>query len=197
MAATLNDLHQEAWDRALAAVATARIFERRSRKLRQKLRLLSFIGLLGPLLVGALALSYGVGFSPLPLLIAIASAVAVLQAAISLWSVSANWSGSLEVALHSIIVNRELFDRFSELGRSTLIESELRVELTVLKSRDDAQRSVDLQQEITEVEKRFGMRSALIRLRRTCVQCADVPSSMNPTNCGVCGDFSAWKFRER
>ena len=65
--------------------------------------------------------------------------------------------------------------------------TELRNE--VLKTENNLRRHIDNQQNVTEKEKRFGMRAALRQYQKQCSACKKVPTTMKPTSCGVCGNF--------
>ena len=43
--------------------------------------------------------------------------------------------------------------------------------------------------EVTDKEKRIGMRFGLRELSRKCVGCNEIPLSMNTSNCDICGNF--------
>jgi mobilome CxxCx(11)CxxC protein len=187
---------EDAWNRALHATATALIFERRAKVLKRKLRFLSFAGLAVPVIIGGLALSYGIGFKALPVLIIIGSVVGITQAVVSLWSLTSGWVEGYDASIQAIITNRRLAQSYEELARSqALNEGNYSLRFEALRAADDVQRAADYRQGIAEDEKRFGMRGALIRYRRGCAACNIQPVNMKPTECGVCGDFSKRKFR--
>jgi len=180
----------ECWVRALQAFGTAHIFELRARKYSRLLRWVAFVGLVVPLVVGGFALSYGASFVALPVVIIIGSAVGIVQATISLWSLVARWLESYAYAIESVISNKGLYLRFKDLGGNppTLLD-DLKTQYRLLQVEDDARRGQDYKQEITEPEKRRAMRAGLRELGRECASCHKVPTEMNPTECGVCGDF--------
>jgi mobilome CxxCx(11)CxxC protein len=185
----------DSWNHALHATATAYLFEQRAMALQRRLQLLGFVGLAGPLIVGALALSYGAGWDALPVIIVIASAAGVVQVAVSLWSLTANWVTSYEHASRSLVVNRSLAKKFEDLGRNPPAQvADRREEFRVLEAEDQAQRREDYRHGITDMEKRIGMRAALIKYRRQCASCNEVPANMTPTECGVCGDFDVRRW---
>jgi mobilome CxxCx(11)CxxC protein len=196
MLSPLDPQREDAWNRALHAASTARIFERRANHLKRKLRSLSFAGLAVPLVIGSVVLSYGAGYELLPLFIAIASVIAILQAAVSLWSLSASWVESYDASIQSVISNRSFAQSYEDLARDQAVNApDFAAQFNSFRIADEAQRAADYRQNVTESEKRFGMRAALIRYRRPCATCHVEPTSMRPTECGVCGDFSRWTFR--
>jgi mobilome CxxCx(11)CxxC protein len=185
-----DPLRQEGWTRAVHARSTVRIFERRTRQLKRRLILLTFIGLAIPLVVGALAISYGTNRRLVDLVIQVVLPLLAVQLIVSLWSVVAGWVDAYSRGTQSVVLNSSLANRFEKLASSPpASEQALRDALALLVTEDDAQRSLDLREGVSDAEKRMGMRSALIRFQRKCASCTLVPPNMTPTDCGVCGDF--------
>lgn len=182
-------IRTQSWDRAVHAYATSYIFQRRARVLKKQLQLLAYVGLVVPVTVGGLVLAYG-AFSALPVIVAIASAIAIAQVAISLWSIVGGWVESYSYATVSAAANELLSNRFAELGQNPPSKvNELQHRYEKLQIEDDARRDQDHQQGIKEAELRMGMRAALRRFRRKCAGCEEIPTSMKPSDCGVCGSF--------
>jgi mobilome CxxCx(11)CxxC protein len=185
-----SQLKNEIWDRQFYAFATAAIFEYRARRLKKRLRWLNFIALVVPVIVGGLALAYGAGFRLLGFVVAVGAAVGVVQLVISTWSETSGWVESYGFAITSVVENQRLARDFKALGEDTSSNLEsLRNQNRLLKAMDDARQAQDYTQEISEEEKRIGHRAALIARQKKCTACNEVPTSMNPTNCGVCGNF--------
>ncbi|WP_373696240.1 mobilome CxxCx(11)CxxC protein [Actinomycetospora flava] len=194
LSSNLKERADDARDRAFHAWATGYIFEKRAQALRKKLQLVSFLGLVVPLVVGGLALSYGVGFSALPVIIIVGSAIGIAQAVVALWSLVATWVEAYDHAVRSAVNNKALTREFEGVARALTIHDSAaaEIELRTLEARDDAQRDLDTRAGVTEPQKREGMRSALLRTQRKCVRCEKIPESMQPTECGVCGDYNNW-----
>ncbi|MCZ2810225.1 hypothetical protein O2W15_02135 [Modestobacter sp. VKM Ac-2979] len=187
---SLHRLRSEAWDRAIYAAGTAYIFEIRVAKLRRKIKLLTFFGFAAPLAVGLLVLGYGLDAPFLPVVLPVTIAAAAVQLVIALWASLSNWSEDLERSVRSLLANEALRQRFEDLGR-TPPESEelLRHGLDVQRVADEAQRQQDHVIGVSAKDKRRGMRAGLLRYVRPCASCKEVPTTMKPTKCGVCGDF--------
>jgi mobilome CxxCx(11)CxxC protein len=112
------------------------------------------------------------------------------QAAIALWSIVGGWVEGYSYATTSAAANESLSARFSELGRSPPNSTnELRHKYKKLQIEDNARREQDHRQGIKQAELRMGMRAALRQFQRPRAGCDEVPTSMKPTNCGVCGNF--------
>jgi mobilome CxxCx(11)CxxC protein len=179
----------QSWDKAIHAFATSYIFQRRARVRKRQLQILTYVGLVVPFTVGGLVLAYG-AFNGLALIVTAASAVGVAQAAIALWSIIGGWVEGYSYATTSAAANESLSARFSELGRNPPNNTnELRHKYEKLQIEDNARREQDHRQGIKQAELRVGMRAALRQFQRPCAGCDEVPTSMKPTNCGVCGNF--------
>ena len=59
---------------------------------------------------------------------------------------------------------------------------------------DEHKRRVDQLSNITDEEKRMGMRATLRQFQRECANCKQTPVSMVPSECGVCGNFKRRKL---
>ncbi|WP_412769001.1 mobilome CxxCx(11)CxxC protein [Micromonospora zamorensis] len=191
----LESLRVEIWNRALHAFGTAYIFEDRARRFKRRLKWLNFVALAVPLLVGGLALSYGIGLPFLGLIVTAGATVGLVQLAFSAWSVSSGWVESYGYAVTSLADNQRLAQDLKELAsnRSLDIDS-LRNRYEVLKALDNARSAQDSGQNIEDQEKRMGMRASLRERRLSCAGCEMVPTSMNPSDCDVCGNFKLRKF---
>lgn len=190
-----NSIKTDSWNRALHACATAFIFEQRARRLRKRLKGLTFVALVVPVIVGGLVLAYGAGLPMLGVVVAVGAGVGLIQLIVSTWSVVAGWVESYDYAITSLVENQRLSRDFRELGEdegSDVVA--LRNRLNILKASDDARQAQDYGQDISEEEKRMGHRAALRDRQRACVGCGQTPISMEATDCGVCGRFAMRKI---
>jgi mobilome CxxCx(11)CxxC protein len=147
------------------------------------------MGFLVPILIGGLVLSYG-HFKSLPTVIAVASAFAIFQTIVSLWSVIGGWVTGYAYATASAADNAVLAKRYIDLATRRVEDLlVLRHEYEKLAIRDEARQDQDYQQGVSETEKRRGLRAALRQYQRECVGCSKVPLSMESTDCDVCGKF--------
>jgi mobilome CxxCx(11)CxxC protein len=167
------------------------VFEKRLKRCRTKLKLLTFLAIAVPAIVGGLALSYGVGWSALPILIVIGSALGVVQLTISIWAAVSGWQEQSEFLAVSVAENHGLASSFQSLGKQGPQGDEpaFTSNLGKLTATDDARRRQDNRFPLSEKETRRGMRAGLRLYQRPCTACKTVPSDMNATDCGVCGNF--------
>jgi mobilome CxxCx(11)CxxC protein len=180
----LQTLKAAAWNKALESSGTAYIFEVRARRLGKRLNYLNFLGLAVPLNVGAIVLAYGTKAIP------ICSAIGVFQLVVFGWSLVAKWVDRYQHSVQALVSNRSLAQKYESLAKEEpagLLD--YRHRLDVLDATDSAQRAEDYQQEIREAETRMGMHAGLRQYERECAGCHITPIRMEPTECGVCGDF--------
>lgn len=165
-------IRKECWDRTFHSFGTAYIFEKRTKKLRKRLQFLTFLGIVVPVTVGSLIISFGVDFKNINLIIILAGILGSIQLVITLWSLVAGWNDSLAFAKESTSVNYELSNKYRSLGKnppSKLSEFTLKYEIFNTEYRYRNQQ--DNQQGITDKEKRMGMHSALRNFQRECPCC--------------------------
>nr|WP_252360496.1 mobilome CxxCx(11)CxxC protein [Escherichia coli] len=73
---------------------TSRIFDRRMRSLDWKRKVVTFLGVFVPLMIGCAVLSFGLEAPFLPLCITIAGVASIMQLGFSLWSLVSGWDRS-------------------------------------------------------------------------------------------------------
>lgn len=187
-------LRTQCWDDALNSYATSYIFQRRARVLKVRLQWITYVGFAVPMIVGLLVLAYG-HLKSLPVIAATAAAIGIAQAAFSLWSIVGGWVDGYSYALTSSSANDLLAARYSRLASSPPEDlKEFQQQYRLLEVEDAARTEQDYQQGIAEAEKHMGMRAALRKYQRACAACNEIPTTMRPTSCGVCGEF---KYRIR
>jgi len=186
-----NGLRSDSWDRAIYAYATGYIFQKRAEKYKKLLQLLTFLGIVVPVLIGGVVLSFGTEFKLLNVLIVIAGIAGLIQLIASVWALSADWQGNYTYSSESMSANFKLATSYATLGKTPPDDLEaLKTQHKLLVVEDQARRDSDTKQNVTEEEKRAGTRAGLRHYQRPCVSCEKVPNSMQPTNCPVCGNFS-------
>ncbi len=185
-----DKIRQQSWDRALHSFGTGHIFQRRADLLRDRLKYLSFSGLIVPLLVGGVVLSFGTDYKYVHVVLTVAGIASVAQLALSAWALTSDWQNSYAYAIESSTANRRLSKRFETLGSNPPKDlPNLQKEYQLLEVEDQARRDLDSQRGLTSQEERAGMRVALRKFRRECASCGEVPQSTQPTTCSVCGKF--------
>lgn len=175
---------------ALRCFGTAYIFECRAAPLRVALKLLAFSSLVGPLSIGALVIAVGSTAKLIPWAITAAAILSVIQIILSLWSFVSHWQENLSYYLESKADNYNLADRFCSLGNNTVYsDNKWRTEFSVLEAHGGNRTQLDLRHDVTDEEKRMGLRMALRQYQRPCTSCDNVPNSLEASDCPVCGKF--------
>lgn len=184
---TPNELVKHCIDRAFYAYGTSRIFERRVQGLGKKRNAITFLGIVVPLTVGSLILSFGNMPILLPALVWIAGAIGTVQLILSMWSIVARWDEQYSYAITAMQANTRLYNTWERLSKNQ--PPNLKELVSETDAEDQRQEQSDLTQHISENEKRFAMRASLFYKGYTCVTCKTKPVSMKPSNCDTCGNF--------
>ena len=172
-------------ERRFYAFGTAKLFERRARKLEWKRNSITYLGIIVPLMVGGLVLSRGT--EALEYVLVPAAAVSLLQLALSTWSLVAKWDSQHSYALGASQAQTRLFNAWDAMLKRLPADIDARIK--ELDAEDQRQEQYDLLQNITDREKRFAMRASLYHFGNTCARCGVQPESMTPSDCDTCGNF--------
>lgn len=187
---TIDAIREECWNQALYCFGTSYIFETRARRLRRCLRAIVFLGIATPALLGTTVATYGPDSWLTGVLIAVTSVLGLVQVIVSVWALVARWDDDFSYAGESQTANRSLYDKYRLLASNpppTLVEAN--AQYAVISTEAQARATTDERQQITDKEKRKGMRAGLRQLKRQCLSCGKVPVSMKSTACDVCGNF--------
>ena len=175
-------------DNALHCYNTAYIFEKRAAAIRRKLRVLTFLGIAVPASVGAILGTFSLKPEYIVLVGTIAGVLSIAQLIFSIWSLVSHWDISLSYYLESKSANYRLTSDWNYLANTTtLSDADYATRLQVLEKESEIRADLDNRYDISDKEKRLGMRAGLRKYQRPCVQCGEIPKSMKPTTCGVCG----------
>ena len=185
-----NRLRQDAWNNALFSYGYGYLFSHRANKLNKKLILITFLGILTPLLIGGIVTTYGTTSPILKYLLIVTAPISIIQLVISVWSIVANWNTSYAYYLETYLDNYNLAERYENIGKyPSESNKDLKNEIDkidILRSNRDKQ---DSKYPLSDKEKRKGMRYALRKYKRSCAGCDTIPTDMKSTECGVCGKF--------
>jgi mobilome CxxCx(11)CxxC protein len=179
----------ECWNRALHAYGTAQIFLKRSRNYTWKLRTLAFVGIAGPVVIGGMVI-HGIGPSYLPKFLFVVGVVSIIEGLVSVWSLAFTWADDLSYSQRSAAENLSLSSAFRELAQQCENPlSDFDSRFASLRSTDEARRVQDTEKRVTEKQLRYAHRAGLRQFRRDCEGCKKVPTSMESTDCNICGKF--------
>ncbi|MGH6879011.1 MAG: mobilome CxxCx(11)CxxC protein [Rhizomicrobium sp.] len=184
---------KQLWTQAKEAFGTAAIFEKRARTYRRLVRGLTFYGLAIPLIIGAIVLGNLAANRPLAIAIYIASALGAVQVVISLWSVVADWTGSLEYSAAANENNIRLSADLKALGiEANKPAAGFDVRRAKAVEAYNGQVAQDQRTLASDDEKVYGYRAALLQFRSRCTLCDKEPPSMKmpfwkSNRCERCG----------
>jgi len=187
-------LIQKCRDEALHCLGTHYIFRRRTERYKKRIRLVTLLSFITPLLIGAVALTYD--FKDYPtvwkIIIGIAGSVGVFQTVLSGFASVNQWENTLSDAYELSAKNKSLSERLERLAQRpptnyAQLEADfekLDIELSLIGEEGE-------KQGITDEERRMGMRYGLFINKRPCgnKECQKVPNTMKPITCDVCGNF--------
>jgi mobilome CxxCx(11)CxxC protein len=161
-----------------------------ARRYKWLLRILDFLGIVVPVTVGGIVLSFGAEPRYLPYIVVPAGILSIIQLVMSVWSLVARWQDALVYAEESVSSNHRLSREYESLGRNLPDKlADLKLRYSLLEKENQLRNEIDNKQGLTEKEKRAGLRAGLRRFQRPCVVCGQVPQSMKPSGCDVCGNF--------
>lgn len=180
-----QQLQQHCADKRFYALGTAKIFERRARRLELKRNWITYLGIVVPLLVGGTALAFGT--KVLPYILVPAGLLGLLQLSLSVWSLVAKWDAQHNYALQAAQAQTRLFNAWDALAKR--LPPDLKEKVDGLDQEDQRQEQSDLLQNVSDKEKRFAMRAALYHFGNPCRRCNRKPESMKPGDCDTCGNF--------
>lgn len=183
----VNQIIQDCKGKEFHAFGTARIFERRARKLKIRRTWLTFLGIVTPVIVGGVVLTFGTQEKLLPYFLTVAGLVGLVQLILSTWSIVAKWDDVYDYSIESSRHNTELYNKFKILVDTN--PSDI-ADLYKLALKEYGEReSKDIAQSVTEKEKRFANRESLKYYKKPCHICENIPKTSKPSECDGCGNF--------
>lgn len=192
----LDKMRQDCWNQAVYSWGTAWIFEQRSKRLRRRLRLINFLGIAVPTAGGALFWLFSAASRYRPHVSVVAGVLGLVQLIASIWALVADWQDALVYAQESTADNYRMAREYERLGREPPSKGdELKLKRELLEKEYELRDRSDRQRGLSEAEKRAGTRAALRNYQRKCAGCGEVPKSLRPSECEVCGSFAEWRIR--
>lgn len=174
-------------DKEFHAYGTTRIFERRAGRLRFLRTWITFLGIVAPVLVGGLVLTFGVAEKSLPYFITAAGLVGLVQLVLSTWAIVARWDEQYEYSIDSSRHNTDLYNKFKALADAN--PADISEKFNKIQKENEDREFKDIAQNITDKEKRYAYRESLKYYQKPCHICKITPTSSKPTKCDACGNF--------
>lgn len=187
----IEKLRNKCHDNSFHSYGKAYIHEQRCRKYGMYINLLTTLGIIVPVTVGATVLGYGIQNTSLKLMISIAIPTSIIQLIFSLISVVYKWSDELSYSNESAQEHYFLSERFKKLGEFPPGSfNQLNFEFELINTRLKSRKEQDSKHSFKDWELRKGMRYSLRENQKQCIECKSIPTSMENTECNVCGKFS-------
>lgn len=185
-----NNLRQDCWNDALHSFGTAYIYSKRSRKIGKLLKINNFLGIIVPVVIGGIVTSYNVSADALQIILIIAAPISVLQLILSVLSLTNKWDDSYSYYLESTNDNGQLSNDYTNLAKYPPDhKNDLKSKKDLIDVKYQIRNTSDTKYQLSDMEKREGMRYSLRKFQRKCAGCAVIPVDMKSTTCGVCGEF--------
>lgn len=177
--------------------ATHTIFEHRERILGRRIKVIGYLGVVIPGIIGLVAMGVGSTGTLPSWLFVFASILLGVQFAASLLGTFLRWdelfSQSAKSQEANLMIYREAdwaFQNFSNLQDQAETVRKLRSQETELMR-------TDYRQSVSEHEKRYGERYARYHRKKPCPTCNDVPKSVPEKvegSCATCGQYKLYKW---
>ncbi len=185
-----QEYRRKAQDAAFHSYGTYIIFKTREAQLNKYLRRCCALNILVPSLLGTIYICFGVNLLGKDFCIAVTTVLSFFLMAMTLVAYLLKWQEKWYESRQNMIDNYCMYEKYKDIA-DDLTLNQCEFESTYNKFKIDSKyidkRSVE--SEITDREKIFGHRNALIQFRRKCASCGKVPEDMNPTPCLICGQF--------
>lgn len=182
---------KEVWDKSFHAFANSYLYGIRRRKIKKMQTIITFLGVIIPILGGSLILNYGSDNIYVKLGLAILSIISLIQVVLSTWSIVAGWNEANEFYTEASYWYSSISEEYESLAKTPPNKlKKLETEIKLIDNKNSYSQMQAVKYELSEKEKRRGMRYALRNFRRKCVGCGKVPTSMESTDCDICGDFN-------
>lgn len=183
--AEIDSLRSDAWEHALHAHGTSEVFRRRAERLRWPTRARDFLGIAIPLTIGFVVVNTNEQVRPIAEWVL--GFLGFLQLLMAVWSLVARWDDDRAYSIVATRSNSTLRAEWESVAKAQA--NQVEAEYERVQNAEKVIEQEDLTREISDKEKRYGMRAGLFLYRKACAVCKEVPTSMKPTNCDVCGNF--------
>jgi mobilome CxxCx(11)CxxC protein len=185
-----SKLRKKCWDNALDAYGYSYIFDMRAARYSNWIYWLNVTAVIVPVLVGLTAIGYGYNTQILKYCINAAIPLTIGQFVFSLFAMFGKWDEKLAYSYESSQSHNFLYIGFKKLAEFPLKNiQDFTHEFNLLEVEANGRSKQDVKYNVTDSERRKGMRYGLREFQRPCAGCNNVPLSMKSTNCDVCGNF--------
>ncbi|QIP16843.1 hypothetical protein G8759_31480 [Spirosoma aureum] len=178
----------DCWNNALDCLGFSYIYSKKISKIEVWLRWSKALGLIIPVALGGMVSTYYTNKEIMDWALLIASPIAIAQLIVSSYLIAVGSDEKLTSYMGKSAEYSLLRGEFEQLAKYPIANSdEYKHKFEILSERASGIGKGNY--EVTDPEKRMGMRYGLREFNRECVQCKTVPYSMKATECDVCGNF--------
>lgn len=166
------------------------IFDKRAIRFGKYVRILQIVGIVIPAVLATSLVNFRNVSWLSPFLDVLLAIVSIGGFGLSIIALISGWDNKLSYsheASHSYNYLHDHFLRLSKFPPSTL--PLLNEQYLVLNTEYRTRTQQDSKYEVSDKERRMGMRAALREYQKKCVSCKEIPESMTATNCHICGNF--------
>lgn len=184
----IEKIRQDCWDKTLDAIGYGYIYQIKIKQINFWLRISKVLGIVIPVFLGGILTSAYNSPEYINIAIWITSPIALFQLILST-ILTINGADenilkySTKAAEFSVIETE--FRQMARYPISDEFEYLKKFEILIEREKGIGKANLD----VTDEEKRMGMRFGLRELSRTCAGCNLIPLSMNPSKCQICGNF--------
>jgi mobilome CxxCx(11)CxxC protein len=188
----LNELNKS----LVYSLATKYIFDQRIVKYTRRMTVLAVLGVITPLLLGGILLSFDIPPIAQKIIKAFAASISLLQLILSVWALLAKWEYILSYSQEASYAHWVLFNKYKNLfAYPPDSADELKNEIGKIEIEQMSRDQQDAKIPPSPKDLRAGMRYSLFILHKPCAACKEIPTSMTSTNCDVCGNLNPkYKF---
>jgi mobilome CxxCx(11)CxxC protein len=101
----IEQIEKDCWGHIFHSYGTIRIFERRAKCFQRGRDWITFLGIVVPVVVGSIAMSFGSDSNSLKYFIFVAGVVITIQLILSTWSLVSRWDEKYQYAMNSVAEN--------------------------------------------------------------------------------------------
>lgn len=185
---TESTLKKECFDCEFYSFGTTKLFEGRANKYGTRLKRITFLGLLSPIVLGGFVAAFSTDSEVLKqIFLPLCGLLTVGQGVYSLFSLTYKWDEKHSYSIGAIKDNARLTSEFNKLKK--LDDSDIKESYQKLREEYDRQLVADTAQSITKEEERYSMRQSLFHFKSKCSTCELVPKKLAPTDCDTCGNY--------
>ncbi|MEO3684641.1 mobilome CxxCx(11)CxxC protein [Shewanella vesiculosa] len=168
---------------------TAQIFEKRANSLKVLRAWLTFLGIVLPITVGGVYLSFSKSAELMEWTVTLAGIIGIFQLILSTWALVSGWDSKYESAIKSMQGNTTIYNRCKRFSNTPPNDDvELVKGYNQILNDAEMQELIDLAQHVSQKEKQYAYVSALGFYGGSCHACEQSPNKLNKaTVCPSCG----------